>query len=88
MAILADRDKPFNRFLSNIIFGISCMMNLSSVPATINTAPVVPLKHYITLPFPSVGFKIVVSVIIATTFAVYFKQPLFTCKQEEQCYNQ
>jgi hypothetical protein len=80
MTILADQDKPFNWFSANIIFGVFGMMDLGSASATINTAPVIPPEHYITLPLPFIGLKIV-PVIIATTFTSYLKYPLFKGKQ-------
>jgi len=84
MAILADRDKPINGFSANIIFGVFCMMDLSSASAAINTAPVIPLEHYITLPLPFIGLKIV-PVIVAPAFTSYIKCPLFKDKQSQQC---
>ena len=53
------------------------MMDLRCASAAINTAPVIPPEHYITLPLPCIRFKINIPVIIAATFAVYLKQPLF-----------
>ena len=58
------------------------MMNLDSATAAINTAPVIPLEYNITLPLPCIGFKIIVPVIITTTFTVYFKQPFFYRKEK------
>jgi hypothetical protein len=83
MTIFADRDKPFNWLLSNIFPGISLMVHLSSAPTTINTPPVIPSEHYITLPLPSRGFKIFVPVIIAAMFTPYFKYPTFTSQHDQ-----
>jgi len=79
MTIVADRDKPFN-WLSSNVFCVSLMVYLSSATAAINTAPVIPSEYYVTLPLPGIGFKIVVPVIIATTFTSYFKYPTFKCQ--------
>jgi len=75
MAILADRNKPFNGLSSNIVFGVFSMVDLASASAAINTAPVISLEHYITLPLPYVRFKIFIPVIVATTFTSHLENP-------------
>jgi len=75
MTILTHRNQPFNRLSANIIPGVFCMVDLASATAAINTAPVIPLEHNVTLTFPFIGFQ-VVPVIIAAAFAPNFKQPM------------
>jgi hypothetical protein len=42
MTVIAYRDKPFNRLISNVFPGVSLVMNLGSRCTTINTTPVIP----------------------------------------------
>jgi len=72
MTILTHRNQPFNRLSANIVFGVFCMVDLASASAAINTAPVIPFEHNVTLPLPFIGFQ-VVPVIIAAAFTPYFK---------------
>jgi hypothetical protein len=80
MTILTDRNKPFDRFFSNVSFCISLMVNLCRTGTTIHATPIISLEYYITLPFPFIRLEIYVSVIISTLFAFYIESPTLKCK--------
>lgn len=53
MTRLAKRYEPIDGFFSDVIFGISFVMNLGSASTAINTAPIVSFEDYI--PFSPPG---------------------------------
>jgi hypothetical protein len=74
MAIITNRNKPVDWFPTDIA-GIFQMMNLGGTGATIHATPIIPFENRIAFALPIIRFKIIVSVIISSSFAPQIIKP-------------
>jgi hypothetical protein len=59
-------------------------MNLGSTSTTINASPIISLEHYITLSLPFIRFKILIPVIVSTTFSLLLEPLLAKYRRENR----
>ena len=58
-------------------------MDLGSTGTAVHTCPAIAFEYNITLSLPCIRFKVFVSVIVTTTFAICLKLPTFDHRQDD-----
>jgi hypothetical protein len=61
MAVIANGNKPINRFFTNIPFCIPFVVNLRGASATVNTPPIISFKY-------NISFSVAMPLILDTHF--------------------